>query len=86
MDKCFSKGNTFSVCRLDTDKMEYVRLYEFVETLEEAYILAQYSMKAHRTSYSQLIFIFPGWNIGIEEKPEMYQKAIELDKKYKEED
>lgn len=73
----------FSVCRLDSQAGEYIKLYDCIETLEEAYLLAQYSMKTHRTSESQLIFIFPGWNIGIEEKPEMYQKAVKLAKKYK---
>ncbi len=57
-------------------------LYEFIPTWEEADILAQYAMQ-NRADEMDLIFIFPGWNRGIDKTPELWNKAIELAERYK---
>ena len=77
-------GGCFSVCMFDPDVIGYyTTLYDCIDSLQDAYILAQYSMKAHREGPWQLIFIFPGYNIGIENKPDLWQKAFELKERYK---
>lgn len=55
--------------------------YEFVEILDEAYILAQYAMSSKNAD--ELIIIFPGYNIGISRDKTMINKAIKLAEKYK---
>lgn len=56
-------------------------LYEYIPTWEEAELLAQYAM-CFRRSMEDLIFIFPGYNVGIDKKPELWKKAQELAKEY----
>jgi hypothetical protein len=47
-------------------------------------MLAQLEM-SRKTNWDELIVIFPGWNKGIKENPDLYEKALELEAKYKEE-
>lgn len=54
-------------------------LYEFIETYEEADLLAQYEMK--RKCGNDLIFIFPGANRTMSD--EERERAKELAEKYK---
>ena len=81
VDEYMSSGG-FSVCLFDQYTKEGLTcLYDCIETVKEAYILAQYSMIDKRPD--QLICIMPGWNIDIKSKGEMYNQAVELSKKYK---
>ena len=71
---------SLSVCVMHKDgSWDY--LYEFISTLEEADLLAQYAMSM-RTNETDLIFIFPGWNRGINKDPELWKKAAMLAQMY----
>lgn len=75
----------WSVCKLQQKYInsqpcyQYVTLYEFIETYEEADLLAQYEMK--RKCGNDLIFIFPGANRTMSD--EERERAKELAEKYK---
>ena len=56
-------------------------LYEHIPTWEEADLIAQYAM-CMRTNYDDVVFVFPGWNRSINEKPELWKKAAGLAQKY----
>ena len=75
-----------SVAKLSIDA-DFKRLHGHIESYEDANLLAQLEMsrKSQRGEYYNLIVIFPGWNVGIENKPDLYKKALELEEKYKEE-
>lgn len=73
-------SKSLCVCVLYKDGT-FKSLYEFIPTWEEAELLAQYAM-CFRRSIEDLIFIFPGYNIGIDKKPELWKKAQELAKEY----
>ena len=76
-------GHGFSVCCINKHTNEWNFLYDCIDTLEEAYLLAQYSMGKHRKDVAnELIVIFPGWNIGIEDKPALYKEAEILSAEY----
>jgi hypothetical protein len=57
------------------------RLYEHIPTWEEADLIAQYAMQM-RTNNMDLIFVFPGWNRGIDKDPELWAKANKLAQEY----
>ena len=64
------KYNTFTVGKFSRTTGKVVHLYEYIENLEEAYLLAQYSMNAHRCDSrisDELIVIFPGTNLGLKD-------------------
>ena len=72
-----------TVCLLYHDingELKYKPVYEFIETLEEAELLAQYAMT--RKNFQDVAFIFPGNNRSIDKKPEEYARAKELAEKY----
>lgn len=75
-----STYKNLSVCILFEDGT-FKSLYEFIPTWEEAELLAQYAMCLKR-SIGDLIFIFPGYNKGIDKNPELWKKAQELAKEY----
>ena len=61
---------------------EYSRLYECIETPEDALLLAQLAMCNKRED--ELIAIFPGWNRSIKKyHKDEYDKALILAEKYK---
>lgn len=66
---------------------DFKRLHGHIESYEDANLLAQLEMsrKSQRREYHDLIVIFPGWNVGIENNPDLYEKALQLEAKYKEE-
>lgn len=76
---------SWSVCKLQQKYInsqscyQYQTLYEFIETYEEADLLAQYEMK--RKCGNDLIFIFPGANRNLSD--EEREQVKELAKKYK---
>lgn len=58
------------------------KIYTCIDTLEDAYLLAQLAM-VNKEDH-ELIVIFPGWNIGIERNHEnMYERAILLASQHK---
>ena len=72
-----------TVCLLYTDingELKYKPVYEFIETSEEAELLAQYAMT--KKNFQDLVFIFPGDNRSIDKTPEEYARAKELAEKY----
>ena len=69
-----------SVCVLYENGV-FKSLYEFIPTWEEAELLAQYAM-CFRRSFEDLIFIFPGYNMGIDKDPDLWKKAQELAKEH----
>ena len=64
---------------------EYRKIHDDIDTIEDAYMLAQLEM-SRKTNWDELIVIFPGWNKSIKDKPDLYEKALELETKYKEEE
>ena len=56
-------------------------LYENIESYEDAALLAQYAMQ--NKNENDLIVIMPGWNQGIKNNQELFNKAKALAEKYK---
>ena len=73
----------FSVCIKNFNTQEkYVKLYDDIASFEEAVLLSQLAMCDKKDD--ELIFILPGWNIGINKNhKEDYKKSLLLAKKYK---
>ena len=69
-----------TVCVMHPD-LTFERLYEYIPTWEEADLIAQYAMNT-RVSMNDLIFVFPGWNRGIDKNPVLWTKAAILAQKY----
>ena len=69
-----------SVCVMHEDH-SYDVLYNHIATWDEADLLAQYAMGL-RTTYADLIFVFPGWNRGIKDDPNLLSKAEVLAQEY----
>lgn len=74
-----------TVAILSDHTKHYRRPHTHIDTLEDAYLLAQLEM-SRKTNWNDLVVIFPGWNKGIKDKPDLYEKALELEAKYKEDD
>lgn len=66
---------------MNTNDNSYRTVYEYVETLEEVDLLAQLAMVNKRQD--ELVFVFPGFNRGINKNKAEYEKALELAEKYK---
>jgi hypothetical protein len=71
---------SLSVAKLN-DRGKYETIYDCIDTFENAELLSQLAMSNKRED--ELIIIFPGWHRGIEKKPEVYKKALELAEEYK---
>ena len=69
-------NGSFSVARFKNNELEI--LYEYINNLNEAYLLAQLEMDG-----KYVIVILPGWNINIKTDKYKYNKALELAKIYK---
>ena len=68
------------VCIMHRDKSWNV-LFEDIPTWEKADLIAQYAMNT-RTNEEDVIFIFPGWNRGLYNYPDLWLKANRLAQKY----
>jgi hypothetical protein len=75
------KMSGYSIHKTNPDYGINICLYEFINTIDEADLLAQLAMCNKRQD--ELIIIMPGWNRGINEKPELYQRALKLAEEYK---
>ena len=69
-----------SVCIMHEDKT-WECLYDYIPTWEEADLIAQYAMTM-RTNEMDLIFVFPGWNRGINRDDKTWIKACKLAQEY----
>jgi len=77
----------FTVYAFHTKTKDFRVVYEYVETADDAMLLSQLAME--RKGPEEIILVTPGSNKGITKYPELYKKALELEKKvieYMEED
>lgn len=74
--------NNFSVAIIEPNR-SHRTVYEFINDIKEAYILAQYAMSHDRKNSSELVVIFPGYNIGISNDKDTHDIAAQLAEKYK---
>ena len=83
MANIFEHASCFSVCKLSRYSKKYEKLYDFIENFEDAFLLSQLAMSEKKDD--ELIFIFPGWNLGIEQEKykDAYERALQLAYKYK---
>lgn len=71
-----------SVYKINFETGEQTILYECIEDINKAELLAQLAM-SRKKNCNDLIFITPGWNKGIDKNPELYNRAISLEEQYK---
>jgi len=73
----------YSIYKIDFDTQEKTILYDCIEDIQKADLLAQLIMCNKTTN--ELIFICAGWNRGINKDSELYDKALKLAVEYKSE-
>ena len=87
-DKMFLKKEEnkvgYSIYKINFDDQKHTVLYDSIETIEEADLLAQLAM-SNKYYTNDLIFINAGWNRDIKSSPELYNRALELAEEYKSE-
>ena len=71
----------YSIYKINFDTNKKTILYDCINDIKEADLLAQLAMV--NKNVNDLIFISAGWNRGIENNPEEYNKALELAEEYK---
>lgn len=69
-----------TVCIMNAGQTGYKHVFENVKQ-EDVELMAQLAM-VNKSDY-ELVFILPGNNRGIKNKPDEYKKALEISKKYK---
>lgn len=73
---------SLSVVKFDSNNNNAItHLHDFIETFEEADLLAQLEMT--RKSDGELIGLFTGWNRGINKNELILKKALDIEQKYK---
>jgi len=72
----------YSIFKINFDTQEKTILYSCISDIKEADLLAQLAM-SNKKSVNELIFISAGWNRGIKDSPEEYEKALKLAEEYK---
>jgi len=70
----------YSIYKINFDTGEKTILYDCINDIVEADLLAQLSMC--NKEVDELIFICAGWNRGINKNPELYEKALQSAEKY----
>jgi len=73
----------YSIYKIDFDTQEKTILYDCIEDIQKADLLAQLAM-CNKT-INELIFICAGWNRSINRYSELYDKALKLAVEYKSE-
>lgn len=74
--------SNMSVAVYNTSTGNYKIIYENINNLEHAHILAQLAMGTKADN--ELIIILPGWNVSIKTRhPEEHQYALKIAEKYK---
>lgn len=87
--KQYAKGcNSYAVLILHRSDGSLSHAYDYIETLEEAYMLAQYAMQHDRRLYDKwwqddIVLIAPGSNRAIDRDETYYKTAQRLAEKYK---
>lgn len=76
-----NKHLDLSIYKINNVTKRKIKLYECISTFEEAMLLSQLAMSDKNDN--ELIYILPGWNLGIKEFPNEYKQALELAEKYK---
>ena len=71
----------YSVFKFNTETQKTTTLFYGIEDIQKADLLAQLAM-CHKDN-DEVIYISPGWNRGINQDKELYNKALELAKEYK---
>jgi len=71
----------YSIFKINFNTNKKTILYDCINDIKEADLLAQLAMV--NKNVNDLIFISAGWNRGIENNPEEYNKALELAEEYK---
>jgi len=71
----------YSIFKINFDTQKHTVLYDCINNIKDADLLAQLAMS--NKNVNDLIFISAGWNRGIENNPEEYEKALELAEEYK---
>jgi len=71
----------YSIFKINFDTNKRIVLYDCISDIKDADLLAQLAMV--NKNVNDLIFISAGWNRGIENNPEEYNKALELAEEYK---
>jgi len=72
----------YSIFKINFDTQTHTVLYDCIETIEEADLLAQLAME-NKYYTDELIFISAGWNRGIKSDSELYNRALKLAEEYK---
>jgi hypothetical protein len=67
----------FTVVKRDTTTGRETLLYEYIDSLEDAYVLCQLAMT--RKENHEVVFIYPGSNKSLYEKEDLYKKALDLE-------
>lgn len=71
----------YGVIKIDCDTNKTTYLYDCIETIEEADLLAQYAM--YNKKDWEIIHITPGWNRSIKNNLDEFEKALQLTEKYR---
>ena len=71
----------YSIFKINFDTNKRIVLYDCISDIKDADLLAQLAMV--NKNVNDLIFISAGWNRGIENNLEEYNKALELAEEYK---
>lgn len=74
-------SNDLAVSIFNKEEQTLNRIYEGINNYEDAAILAQLAMS--NKSECELVVIMPGWNHGIKDNKELYEKALKLAEYYK---
>jgi hypothetical protein len=73
----------YSIYKINFDIQTYTILYDCIDNIQDADLLAQLAMC--NKNINELIFICAGCNRGINDNQTLYNKALELAKEYKNE-
>lgn len=66
----------YSIWKINFDTGEKTILYDYINDIKDANLLAQLAMCNKKVD--ELIFICAGWNEGINRNTELYEKALQL--------
>lgn len=71
--------DNFSVAKRDTSTGKVTMLYDYLDSLEDAYLLSQLAMT--RKEDWEVVYIYPGPNKSIHRDGELYKRALDLEQK-----
>jgi len=71
----------YSIYKINFDIQTHTILYDCIDDIQEADLLAQLAMSNKKAD--ELIFICAGWNRGIKGDSELYSRTLKLAEEYK---